>query len=301
RSVRPGYCSAASSHDAPGSDPGKCGADRRGRSACHAGERRANTSQCGCADAGSRGSHASRPGRLRPDPVDRLAGHPPPYPALLAGAPHPRPGRDPGVLLWGGGDGMGRLLAFDRDKLEYKPAMATEMPKISADGKTYTFTLRNDLKWSDGSPVTVDDFQFAWDNASKPENQFVELDQLAEIASYKTMPDTRTIEITLQDQKARDVALGTVNVVGPIPKKIWENKSWGDASANPEILNPSVVLGPYKVQDFKIAEGATFVAVNTYPGGQAKIPQVQILPGQQPTVAYEALKSGRALFAPNIP
>ncbi|HEY1291782.1 MAG TPA: ABC transporter substrate-binding protein [Chloroflexota bacterium] len=207
---------------------------------------------------------------------------------------------DIAILLWGGGDGQGGLMAFDWDKLEYRPAMATDMPKISDDGRTYTFTLRNDLKWSDGSPVTVDDFQFAYDNASKKENDFVSLDQLEEIASYTT-PDKNTIQITLTEPKARDVALGTVNVIGPIPKKVWEGKPWNDASANPEVLNPSVVLGPYKVQEFKIAERGAFAPVSTYPGGQPKIQQVEILPGQQPTVAYEALKSGRANFAPNIP
>ncbi|MBV9324172.1 MAG: ABC transporter substrate-binding protein [Chloroflexi bacterium] len=207
---------------------------------------------------------------------------------------------DTSILIWGGGDGAGGLLAFDWDSLDYKPAMAADMPKVSDDGKTYTFTLRNDLKWSDGSPITVDDFQFAWDNASKKENDFVNLDQLEEITSFTT-PDQNTIQITLNEPKARDVALGTVNSIGPIPKKVWEGKPWNDASANPEILNPSVVLGPYKVQEFKIAERGSFVPVSTYPAGQPKIPQVEILPGQQPTVAYEALKSGRANYAPNIP
>jgi peptide/nickel transport system substrate-binding protein len=207
---------------------------------------------------------------------------------------------DASILLWGGGDGQGGLLAFDWDKLEYKPAMAADMPKVSDDGKTYTFTLRDDLKWSDGSPITVDDFQFAWDNASKKENDFVNLDQLAEISSFTT-PDKNTIQITLNEPKARDVALGTVNTIGPIPKKVWDGKPWNDTSANPEILNPSVVLGPFKVQEFKIAEHGSFVPVSTYPGGQPKISQVEILPGQQPTVAYEELKSGRANFAPNIP
>ena len=207
---------------------------------------------------------------------------------------------DIAILLWGGGDGQGGLLGFDWDKLEYRRAMAIEMPKVSPDGKTYTFTLRDDLKWSDGSPVTVDDFQFAWDNASKEENDFVNLDQLEEIESYKT-PDRNTIEVTLKEPKAHDVALGTVSVIGPIPKKVWENKPWNDASANPEVLNPSVVLGPYKVQEFKIAERGAFTPVSTYPAGQPKMSQVEILPGQQPTVAYEALKSGRADFAPNVP
>ena len=156
-------------------------------------------------------------------------------------SPTPRPTPSPGstrpILLWGGGDGSGGLLAFDWDKLEYGRPWPPPCPRVSPDGKTYTFTLRNDLKWSDGSPITVDDFQFAWDNASKKENDFVNLDQLEEIASY-THARQNTIEITLNEPKARDVALGTVNTIGPIPKKVWENKPWNDTSANPEILNP---------------------------------------------------------------
>ena len=34
--------------------------------------------------------------------------------------------------------------------------------KVSADKKTYTFTLRDDAKWSNGDPVTANDFVYAW-------------------------------------------------------------------------------------------------------------------------------------------
>jgi peptide/nickel transport system substrate-binding protein len=207
---------------------------------------------------------------------------------------------DAATLIWGGGDGGGGLLAFDWNQLDYRPAMATGMPSVSADGKTYTFTLRQDLKWSDGSPITVDDFLFAWDNASKKENDFVGLDQLQEIAAYRS-PGPNTIEVTLTEPKPRDVALGTVSVIGPVPRKVWENKPWNDPTANPEINNPSVVLGPFKVQDYRVAEQGTFVPVDTYYVGKPRLPQVQILAGQQPTVAYEALRGGRANYAPAIP
>ena len=33
---------------------------------------------------------------------------------------------------------------------------------VSADGLTYTFTLRDNLKWSDGKPVTAHDFVYSW-------------------------------------------------------------------------------------------------------------------------------------------
>src|ERR1700730_11210309 len=92
-----------------------------------------------------------------------------PYPDSAA---YTGPWNDAAALIWGGADGGGGLLSFDWDTLDYRPAMATQMPTVSSDGKTFTLTLRKDLKWSDGSPVTVDDFQFAYDQASRADNRY---------------------------------------------------------------------------------------------------------------------------------
>jgi len=43
--------------------------------------------------------------------------------------------------------------------LQYTPRLAY-VPKISADGLTYTYTLRPGLKWSDGVPLTTSDIAF---------------------------------------------------------------------------------------------------------------------------------------------
>jgi len=48
------------------------------------------------------------------------------------------------------------------------PDLAADMPKISADGKTYTFTLRDGLKWSNGDPITTQDFVWSWLKALDP-------------------------------------------------------------------------------------------------------------------------------------
>jgi peptide/nickel transport system substrate-binding protein len=203
--------------------------------------------------------------------------------------------QDAAGLIWAGG-----LLDFDWNTLDFVPQMATALPQVSDDGKTYTFTLRDDLRWSNGSPITVDDFTFAWDSASRKENDFVSLDLLQDITSY-TAPDARTIRVTLKDAKPRDVALSTVSIIGPVPKSVWAGKPWNDPTTNAEILNPSVVLGPFSVQQFKVAEGATFSPVDTFFAGKPLVPTYQIIPAQQPTVAYESLISGRANWAPNIP
>ncbi|SDQ35385.1 peptide ABC transporter substrate-binding protein [Carnobacterium viridans] len=47
--------------------------------------------------------------------------------------------------------------------------VAAEEPTISEDGKTYTFKLREDAFWSNGEPVTADDFVYAWQKVAAPE------------------------------------------------------------------------------------------------------------------------------------
>lgn len=51
------------------------------------------------------------------------------------------------------------------------PAGAVELPEISEDGKTYTIKLREDAKWSNGDPVTANDYVFAWRKLANPANQ----------------------------------------------------------------------------------------------------------------------------------
>lgn len=68
------------------------------------------------------------------------------------------------TMLNNAGEGLYRL---DQQNTAI-PAMASAEPKISEDGLTYTFKLR-EAKWSDGSPVTAHDFVFAWQRAADPE------------------------------------------------------------------------------------------------------------------------------------
>ncbi|MFZ7133665.1 MAG: peptide ABC transporter substrate-binding protein [Eubacteriales bacterium] len=60
------------------------------------------------------------------------------------------------------------LMSLDKDS---KPILGqAEDYTVSDDGLTYTFTLRDDIKWSDGEPVTADDFIYAWKRAIDPAN-----------------------------------------------------------------------------------------------------------------------------------
>lgn len=60
------------------------------------------------------------------------------------------------------------LVALDHSTLALKPVLATAMPEISEDGKTYTFTLRQDIRFADGKPVTAKDVEFSFKAIMNP-------------------------------------------------------------------------------------------------------------------------------------
>ena len=197
-------------------------------------------------------------------------------------------------LVWGGS-----LVDLDANTLEYRPYMASEWT-VSPDGKTYTFKLRDGLKWSDGQPLTVQDYLFAWENASKEENDYVGLDNLERIESFTTT-DASTLVVQLKETLARDVGIGVASAVSPVPRHVWQGKSWSDPVANPEITRPTVTSGPYVLREWNAAESATFERNPNWFRGQPNFVRIVVRPGQQPTVAYELLRSNQAQWARQIP
>ncbi len=59
------------------------------------------------------------------------------------------------------------LLGLDKD-LKVVPDLAATLPDVSADGLTYTFTLRPGVKFHSGQELTADDIKYSWERASDP-------------------------------------------------------------------------------------------------------------------------------------
>jgi ABC-type transport system substrate-binding protein len=85
------------------------------------------------------------------------------------------------------------LLALDRE-LNVIPDVA-ERFEVSADGLDFSFWLRDDLAWGDGTPLTALDFSFSW-HAMRDED--VPTAHLLEDISTVDATDERTLEIRLR-------------------------------------------------------------------------------------------------------
>ena len=108
------------------------------------------------------------------------------------------------------------LVGYEQDEegnLQLVPRCAKELPEPvkQADGKvSYSFELRDDLKWSDGSKLTAHDFVYAWNRAADPATgagygyMFDCIDGYSEVAQmYETETDAEgNVSIVLDDNGA---------------------------------------------------------------------------------------------------
>jgi peptide/nickel transport system substrate-binding protein len=193
----------------------------------------------------------------------------------------------------------GGLLRLDENTLEYIPNMA-ESYEISPDGLTFTFRLRKNMLWSDGKPITAQDFKWTYDQVKNPANAFPYLSQLDFISSYEALDDY-TLQIKIGEVYAP--ALGQMSgLITPLPKHVWEKLDWKDPQKNPEINAPSVVSGPYKLVSWKRDQSAVFEANDKYwyrgaPNIARRI--IEIVPSQD--IGYQKLKSGESDTGPITP
>ena len=148
--------------------------------------------------------------------------------------------------------------------MQIVPDAATELPEgvENADGTiTYTYTLRDGLKWSDGQDVTAGDFIYAWNRAASAElaadygYMFEVVDGYDEIADVDAdgnpvnpdaklnvqAPDEKTIVVTLYNPVSYWNELLAFPTYFPVREDVVSNEAWA--------TDPSTYVcnGPYKI------------------------------------------------------
>ncbi|MFL5763798.1 MAG: ABC transporter substrate-binding protein [Bacteroidia bacterium] len=89
------------------------------------------------------------------------------------------------------------LIGTDFQTLTLRPIAVKSMPKISENGKEYTYELNKRITFDDGSPLSVDDILFTFKANKNPltnnPSAKTYLDNLIDIVPDKTNPDAFTI------------------------------------------------------------------------------------------------------------
>lgn len=133
--------------------------------------------------------------------------------------------------------------------------------ETSKDGKTYTFTIRDGAKWSNGDPVTAQDFEYAWKWALDPANESQYAYELyyikgAEAANtgkgslndvaVKAVND-KTLKVELNHPTPFFTQLTSFYTYMPVNKKVAEkNEKWYTNAGKDYVSN-----GPFKMTSWK--------------------------------------------------
>ncbi|EGO8594462.1 peptide ABC transporter substrate-binding protein [Enterococcus faecalis] len=136
------------------------------------------------------------------------------------------------------------------EKNQPQPALAVGQPKVSNDGKTYTIVIRDGAKWSDGTPITAEDFVVAWQRVVDPETTspnvelFSTIKNAKEIISGKQPKEKlgvksngeQTLIIELEEPTPYFTDLLALTAYFPVqPKAIKENgKNYGTSQKSIE-------------------------------------------------------------------
>jgi peptide/nickel transport system substrate-binding protein len=184
---------------------------------------------------------------------------------------------------------MAWLVRYDRHNHPV-PELATAVPSpanggVSRDGKTITYHLRRDAKWSDGVPFTSDDVRFSVDVVRNPANN--ELTHLGfDQIDHVDTPDAYTIVFhMIRPYSGFYVNFFSSGGANPciLPKHILGGaKTINDAPYNAL----PVGIGPFKYESWKRADSVVMVRDPLYFGRKPKLQRVvfKIIPDRNTTL-----------------
>jgi len=164
--------------------------------------------------------------------------------------------------------------------------------EASADGKTYTYTLREGLKWSDGAPLTAEDVAYTVNRAR--DEEWLNYSSTVQNLTAKVI-DERTVEIA---SKVSDPKLPTMDAY-ILPKHVWE-KYDKDAVTKYDGLD-GVGSGPFTLVEAKRGQFWRLQANPNYWGGQPEIDEVVFRLFNNADAMVAALRSGEIDAAHAVP
>ncbi len=159
-----------------------------------------------------------------------------------------------------------------------------ESYSVSNEGKTYKFVLKDDLKFSDGSPLTASDFKWSWERAALPETESPIVDEFlgdiigvqaiidgeATTAEGIEVIDDHTLQVTIDAPKPYFIAKLTYPIAFVVnaDNVTSGGENWTD---------DPVGTGPFVLKSYSIGERMILSKNPNYWGDPAYLDEVHML------------------------
>ncbi len=187
------------------------------------------------------------------------------------------------------------LVTFDKDSMEIVPRLATSWKK-SDDKKTWTFTLRDDVTFHDGTPFNAEAVVFTFErliNKKHPHRPAL-VPYSGEFTFIEKVEGSgNQVTFTLKQPKViflQILALFGAGIVSPAAVA-EHGKSFN--------RNPSGT-GPYRMENWDSDEKLVLERNENYWGEKPSIPRIIFLTVKEPQTAIEKLKNGEVQIVDNI-
>ena len=200
------------------------------------------------------------------------------------------------------------------ENLKPQPEMAAAAPQVSSDGKTYTIKLKSALKWSDGEPLTANDFVAGITRTCDPDNAGNYKDTISNIVgcdayyaangksdAEKTSlrqalgvkaPDDTTVVFSLQNAQPTFPLILSLWMTYPVPAHIVKTpgEQW-------PTVDKLAYNGPYKIQSYTPKDSLVLVRNDNYAGTPANIDKVTMKYIDKLDVAENAYRADQLQIA----
>ena len=179
------------------------------------------------------------------------------------------------------------LLAQNPETFEWEPYLA-ESFSVSANGLVFTFKLRNNITFSDGKPVTVDDVVFSYNTIMTDGVDCAPLRSYYEhIKSCKKIDD-RTVEFRMDEPYFQ--ALDFIGGLSIIPEHVYKFDKPEDFNRRGDVL---IGTGPYMIDKWDRGKQITLIRNQNYWAERPTFDKVVMKFIQNPQTAFSAFENGQ--------
>lgn len=198
------------------------------------------------------------------------------------------------------------LFIFDEDS-NAVPALCDSYT-VSEDGLTYVFTLKDGLKWSDGSDLTAADFEYSWKRAADPQTAadyayLFDVFATGDDGKINVKADGNTLTAVLTAPCPYFLQLCAFPAFMPVPQAAVE-------AADPDGTNPGawcqeagfVSNGAYTCTEWKHNESMVYTKnPYFYDADNVKIEKLEFMLSADDTAIFSAYNAGDLDFIDSIP
>ena len=201
---------------------------------------------------------------------------------------------------------FGGLYTYDANG-ELAPNFATGY-EVSEDGLTYTFAIRDGLKWSDGTPLTAKDFEYSWKRAAAPETAADYSYMFDGIAGYPddlqaiASEDGKTFTVTLKAPCAYMLDLAAFPTFFPVQQACVEASATADNPGAWALEAGFVSSGAFVLESWEHNQSMVYVKnPNYWDAENVKLERLEFMLSDDDTAIFAAYQNGDLDFTDSVP